>query len=239
MIKLIDHRAWLFIVIYATLLLALGFPSLQQFAALHAPWMTAPLGFLAAQPRVAALIVSVIGGAFLLKPLWRLFWRLPIIGRFLSNKIFPDLNGEWDIEIKSNWPIVDAMRQAAENSERPRVNPIKGRPDLATVRLRGVISQGWLGASLEVRPLEATPLRVSRTLSIDFLPATGEDPKRVAWVFRQQNREVASTDESNFLGSALLEVESADRLVGTYWNNRSWRSGLNVAGEIEMRRRVV
>lgn len=237
MIRLINHRAWLFCILYGTLLLALAFPSLQQLAATQAPWMNAPLAFLKAEPRVAAIILSVIGCAFLFKPIWRSAWRLPIIGRFFSEAIFPDLNGEWEIEIRSNWPIIDSMRRRAEESTRAPVTANANGSSLSTVRLKGVVSQGWLGANLEIRPVEATPLRVSRTLSFDFLRATDDAPKRVAWIFRQENKEVGPTDESNFLGSALLEVDSDMHLIGTYWTNRSWRKGLNVAGEIEMWRK--
>lgn len=237
MIKLIDHRAWLFWVVYLILLLALAFPSLEQFAVLHAPWLRTPLATLAAEPRVAALILSLLASLFLIKPVWRLLWRLPVIGRMLGSWIFPDLNGDWDIEIKSNWPIIDALRQAAKDAARPRVDVAQGLPSLSTVRLKGTIKQGWFGASLVISPSEATPLRVSRTVSFDLVRATEEHSKRVAWIFRQENREVAATDEDNFLGSALLEVEAGDRLAGKYWNNRSWRAGLNAAGEIDMRKR--
>jgi hypothetical protein len=230
-------RAWFFWLIFGALGLLYFLPEIKAAAADY-PALLGVLSLLE-KPRTAAVIIAAIGCAFLAQPVWRMAWRLPRLGNYLSEKIFPDLNGKWDIEIRSNWPIINALQSAARSLDAARVD-VQGNPaalpPLSTFRFEGQIKQTWYRASLTIFPSGHTPLRTSRTLCFELIPETEDRPKQVGWVFRQENREVAATDEDNFLGSALLEVIGSDKLVGKYWNNRSWRKGLNAAGEIQMTR---
>ena len=88
-------------------------------------------------------------------------------------------------------------------------------------------------------PLELRPrsTQTENALAVELLPEDSEHPKRIAWVFRQENATVAQTDERNFLGAAVLRLaNNADILEGEYWNNRSWHRGLNTAGKITLHR---
>ena len=38
------------------------------------------------------------------------------MGSFLSEAVFPDLEGRWKVEIHSNWPVVKAVVDAARSS---------------------------------------------------------------------------------------------------------------------------
>ena len=238
MIKLINLRTsfyWVAIGACAFLWLA---PEIQGLAATYAPAMVAPLSILN-NARVVALIIAGVASLFLFQCVWRTVWRLPVIGPFLSERLFPDLNGDWEIEIRSNWPIISAMANAAKDKQAERLDAFGDParlPSFVVSKFRGKINQRWYGSTLTIDSNESTPLRTSRTVSFDFLRATDDQPKRVAWFFRQENREVTASDEDNFLGSALLEVTNSVQLDGKYWNNRSWRRGLNAAGEITMRR---
>jgi hypothetical protein len=237
LIKLVNIRAWIFWVVLGTAGILFVLPAARAFALTHFPWLAWPLSLLD-NARNVAVCIAIVASLIFIQRVWRGIWRFPFLGNYLSDKIFPDLNGRWTITIRSNWPIIDALREAARDvgASRLDVRAAPLLPPLGTFSFEGEITQTWRRATFVVFPNEATPLRISRTVAFDLIRASDDQPKRVAWVFRQENAAVAATDEDNFLGAALLEVTNADRLTGKYWNNRSWRLGLNAAGEIEMSR---
>lgn len=146
------------------------------------------------------------------------------------------------MEIHSNWPTIYALQQAAANSDNERIDVqllTKKLPPHKILKFRGVLIQNWQKVTFTIEKNEGSPLQNSRTISLELLQATNDQPKRIAWLFRQENNTVASTDEDNFLGAALLNVDSPNEISGKYWNNRSWRKGLNTAGEIIMKRQQI
>lgn len=239
MIKLIDIKTWL----AGIVLFSCGFlyilPDIKIFITEKLTFLVSMLPLLDSF-RILSFLIATFLSLLFFRCVWRTLWKLPILGEYLSNKIFPDLNGHWDVEIQSNWPTINAIRIAAANSDVERIDvqcfPEKLPPNKIS-KFRGVLNQNWQKVTFIFETNEETPLRNSRTISFELLKATNEQPKRVAWIFRQENDEVAATDEDNFLGAAILEVEGSDKLSGKYWNNRSWRKGLNAAGEIVMYRR--
>ncbi len=189
--------------------------------------------------RTIAIGVAAIIWLFLWRPVWRWLWTLPVLGEYLEKKVFPDLNGTWQIEIQSNWPVIKALADAAKSPFIAQLDVTSDRdknPEFVSSSFVGKIEQDWRKSSLTVLSNKQSPLRKSRTISFDLLPASDSDPKRVAWTFRQENTDLAETDERNFLGSALLEVENKNLIEGHYWNNRAWELGLNSAGRITMKR---
>ena len=168
--------------------------------------------------------------------LWKLWWLRDV----LPKVVFEDLDGEWGVEIESNWPTISRMLEASRNPECRPFDPLSSEkedvPKPSVHNFRATIELGWDKAQVTFHPNENTPLKHSRTIVFELLRPCQDYPPRVFWGFRQFNSEVSATDEDNFLGAAMLDVISADELVGTYWNNRSWRSGLNAAGRITMKR---
>ncbi len=61
----------------------------------------------------AVVPITLLFTVLYCKPVWRFLWRVPVIGRFFSDKVFPDLNGVWDVEMHSNWPMIDKMQKTA------------------------------------------------------------------------------------------------------------------------------
>lgn len=172
---------------------------------------------------------------------WRMIWKLPMLGPWLSRVIFPDLNGDWKVEVKSNWPIIDKMRNAAKDDQVPRFDPVSEahpRPQLQLTEFVATIEQRWLSTEIKFKPNHKTPLLNSVTLSADLMRKEGSEPKRIALIYKQENAAVpAHTDENSFLGAALLQVsDDGNSLYGKYWTNRSWDKGLNAAGEIILTR---
>jgi len=51
---------------------------------------------------------------------------------------------------------------------------------------------------------------------------------------------IVATDNETYFGAASLRIQrdSLDLLVGSYWTNRSWRKGINTAGNAQLRRIV-
>lgn len=187
--------------------------------------------------RIAALIVVALFAIFTFGPVWRRIWRTRIIGPYLSNLIFPDLNGKWTVHLKSNWPVLKAVQEAASNSEFDRVNNQTDQnvPELTEITLRCKIKQNWISVKVEFQPNEEGPLIQSRTISTKLLPADEENPKRLVWVYRQENADIESTDEQMFLGAAMVHItDDNDVIQGSFWTNRAWQKGLNTAGRIRL-----
>ncbi len=60
----------------------------------------------------------------------------------------------------------------------------------------------------------------------------------LSYVYRQQTPNHATTDEESHLGAAdlVLTIGDHSRAEGTYWTRRSWRTGRNTAGTLELTR---
>ncbi|MHA6287136.1 hypothetical protein [Maricaulis sp. CAU 1757] len=191
-------------------------------------------------PRWLALAIAALLVLPFLPRVRRWLWRLPWIGSQLRKHVFEDLDGDWTVEIDSNWPTVEAMWKASRDANEERFDPVSN-PDTmcegVPFRFDATITMGWAKAEVIIYPNKSTPLQQSRTIIFELIRKCADYPPRVFWGFRQFNSSVEATDEDNFLGAAMLDVVSADELTGTYWNNRSWRKGLNVAGRITMKRR--
>src|SRR3546814_8761011 len=87
MYRIIPHKLLYTIVAWLILGVYLGVNSIAQ-------WLQAELR-LSSAITLGWMLIS----ALLLNPVWRWVWKkVPPLGRW----IFPDLNGEWDVEIVSN-----------------------------------------------------------------------------------------------------------------------------------------
>ena len=183
----------------------------------------------------------VLFTVFFVTPLWRLVWCVPIFGSWLAERIFPDLNGEWEVTIHSNWPVIGRMLEASRSAAGARFDPDKQPTELlAGTSYRAKIEQGWRSVDLVVtNPDGKEALQESRTISFDLLAPEAGKPHRIAYVFHQENRAQgrAATDVDDFEGAAVLSVSADARtLSGPYFTNRNWAKGLNTAGRIEMKK---
>ncbi|MEO0385805.1 MAG: hypothetical protein AAF234_19895 [Pseudomonadota bacterium] len=193
--------------------------------------------------RVTVLLVWGVVALILWRPVWSRLWRMPLLGMALSKAVFPDLAGKWEIEIRSNWPIIDFQRQAAADANHTRFDVLADGttiPSLLTSTFDVNIKQEWSGVQIEFEPTTDSVLENSRTLSVELLPSNETYRKRIAWTYLQKNKQPRlPTDEQEFFGSALLELsDDANEMSGKYWTNRSWDRGLNAAGLITARRVV-
>lgn len=201
------------------------------------PWLSG-IG-LAPRTSWVVLLVQGLVTVFFVTPAWRTIWRLcPKLNRWF----FPDLNGEWDVEVNSNWPRLDALLKAA-NGEQPNIDlrnaPEDELPPLGTTLLRARIKQSWVDIKVTLwNPAGAGPIKESETLSVQ--PFRGEHGRHgLIYVFEQENAAVVVSDERKFLGAAriILDRDDDNLLCGQMWSDRMWRRGMNTAAEILFRRR--
>ena len=185
-------------------------------------------------PAMAWLVLSAI----LWNPVWRRVWR-----RFpaLNKWIFPDLNGEWDVELCSNWARQIQLLEAAasENS----IFDIRrcSESDLAAlepIKLRAEIMQSWWSLEMHLsNPQGTTPIDRSDTINIDPIRREGLRPAGICYFFKQVNRTANLADDAEFMGAARLDYDlKSDRLSGLFWTARMWPRAMNTAGSITFTR---
>lgn len=163
-------------------------------------------------------------------PVWQALWKqFPQLGKW----IYPDLNGTWEAHLETNWPVIDALRRAANGeTERLDVSAVD-KPSLDRPIFNVKIYQSWtkVGISLEGREGESVEIAV--------MPKRGGENEKhsLAYVFRQINPTPISTDASSFIGAAWIQIsEDSSSMQGYYWTNREWHRGLNTAGRITLKR---
>ena len=240
MAKFVPLKFWVTLAIYLALASPLAIGWLDAWLSTNVPWLGASLASVLTS-RVTAIIIWGLFAAIVVFQGWRLLWKTPLLGQWLANRYFPDLNGEWVVTIQSNWPIVDSLKRAAASTENT-FNPFADdMPDLLEASFDVKIKQSWLKTDVEFLPNDKTPLLSSETISVEFLKSEN-GKKSIAWIYEQTNKQdntqrLAVTDQQKFHGSAVLNVnEDATELRGQYWQNRSWDRGLNAAGLIVLKR---
>lgn len=191
--------------------------------------------------RVLVIMISSFLLVWVTLPGWRIFWRLPVVGKWLSDKVFPDLQGIWEVKLQSNWPIINQLRGAAK-SKKLTFDPLKEEekiPELTETTFNIKIRQSWFRTEIKFLPNAETPLLESETISVEFFK-TENGKKSVTWVFRAWNKQsndnrLALTDVPCYHGAAKLNLNpEATELNGGYWQDRSWHLGLNAAGLIKI-----
>jgi hypothetical protein len=194
--------------------------------------------------RIVVAAVDVILLIGLANPVWRFFWNnTGPLGRWLSKKIYPDLNGTYDVILESNWPIVKRMLDASRK-EAERFDPFnldQPAPDLQRMELEATIEQSWFDICMRMYPKAAgAVIKSSRTLVTIPLSGTTTKDKELVYLFEQENEQRAPTDDERFYGAARLVIDPVvpGKLSGEYWNNRSWRRGVNAAGRLTLTRRL-
>ena len=192
---------------------------------------------------IVGIVDAVLFFIVLANPVWRFFWNSTgPLGRWLSKKIYPDLNGTYDVVLESNWPVVkrmlDASRKEAELFD--PFNLDQPAPDLQRVELEATIEQSWFDICMRMYPKSSgAVIKSSRTLVTIPVNGTPSKDKELVYLFEQENDQRAATDDDRFCGAARLVIDPTvpGRLSGEYWNNRAWRRGVNAAGRLTLTKR--
>ncbi len=183
-------------------------------------------------PILALTLLGVIFGSTGKWAPWRVIWSVfPVLNR----TAFPDLNGVWVGTTASNWPTIEKMMNAAEGRgglQKQEMFDTSERHDAIAVE----ITASLFGLRIEsgLSSMDAT------SYSITAKPWKCQHTPRVhlAYVYEQETKDPSVTDEERHMGAAdlVFEPQDVDALNGVYWTRRSWITGLNTAGRLQLRR---
>jgi hypothetical protein len=159
---------------------------------------------------------------------------------FAGAWLFPLLDGEWDAEIRSNWPRIRRTFEAAR-THGPRFDassdPLSPEEEAEGLILaKATIRSSLISISMKVEPVSST--RVSRTRFA--MPQWRKpDLPELSYVYEQVDPGViAQHDSRRHSGAGVVSYDpDADVIMGEYWTARSEHLGLNTAGTIRMVRR--
>ena len=231
MFKMLPPTFFVVPLAWLTILILSGFNAVTPF-----------LQGLGIDPAMSWVVLVVQGSvtAIFVTPVWRYFWRwIPQLNKW----VFPDLNGEWDVELQSNWSRIDEMLKAA-NREIPKFDmrhlPDDKLPPLSHELMRARISQSWTAINIVVwNPTGAGPIKESEALAVQ--PFRGKDGRHgLAYIFEQENTSDVVSDDRKFLGAArvIIDRDNPNHLCGRMWSDRMWRRGMNTAADIKLVQRV-
>ena len=198
--------------------LAVGVLAIQSSGFTKTPDLMATLRWLNAGVAAIFFIGWVIASR------WRWFWaRFPI----LNQLVFPDVSGEWKGKIRTNWDGV-LQRPVPITDDAPTSSEL-----LVDVR----IEQSFFRFSMHVTS------SIMRSHSVLVRPEIDRAKREASllYIYRAEIASPAQTDEREHLGTGRLQIhlnaaEPPTRVAGRYWTDRSWRSGINTAGLIELTR---
>lgn len=179
-------------------------------------------------------------GLVFMTPLWRCVWRL--VPKF-NEWVFPDVSGEWDVEVASNWPRIDRLlKSASGKAERVdyRICEAEDLAPLAHLKMRARITQSWSSIRILLwNPNQDTPIEDSETLLVEPIRGLEGGRSSLNYMFKQRNKTDVISDDCMFYGAAQLEIQPGfQEMRGTMWSNRMWRRGLNTAASLHFTRRA-
>lgn len=178
----------------------------------------------------ASLVILVLSS----KWVWRPFWKIKGLNSLLSKVIAPDLNGDWDVKLESNFPVIEKLKKSAKGKRTFDVaNSDIKLPDLSLHEFDATINQSWEDIKIEFLPNGASPLQKSDTLTCSFFKSTRPDRQGLTYVYKQESDTNSNTDDESFFGAAeLIIADDGQSMTGHYWTKRQWQKGLNTAGKI-------
>ncbi|WP_244424295.1 hypothetical protein [Methylobacterium sp. GXF4] len=184
---------------------------------------------LASIPGLAWIVLSAV----LWNPIWRAIWRkYPFL-----NKWFPDLNGEWNVELHSNWSRQEQLLLAANAQDASfdmRHVPEGQLEDLSVVKSKAEIKQTWWSLEMSFEnPNRDTPIERSDTIVIEPIPGIKLQPPAICYFYKQSSSTANVSDDVEFYGAARLIYDyRTDRLEGVFWTARMWQRAMNTAGKV-------
>lgn len=149
---------------------------------------------------------------------------------------FPWLEGQWRAEIRSNWPKIERLYEAAKGKGR-RFDALTEPITEADSKVTGADVRIKVGL-FEIE-IEIVPDGTERCSTTDYVRPSWTKPERpkLSYVYTQVDPlPVAPTDTRMHSGAGIVQVMSNGELRGEYWTNRKGENGLNTSGTIIIRR---
>lgn len=148
-----------------------------------------------------------------------LICRLPIV-----RSVFPNINGVWEGETDSNWPLIAKRAGMPVDVNGQRMVTVEICARLLQVTLK-----------LDAR----SQYSQSKTVFVKVKKDEEHNDIRLWYIYDNVTKKPEQTDSERHFGGAYLDLvkgEEGECLDGVYWTNRNWESGLNTAGRIVLRR---
>jgi hypothetical protein len=181
---------------------------------------------------VWSLLMAALFGSSRKWAPWRLAWA---ICPQLNHWAFPDLNGKWIGTTKSNWPVIKTKIEHAERKsakiDRTELADVPLQEDEIEIRIKASLFTFRISAQLK------NTNSVSHSLAERVQKDKARDSFELYYVYVQKTPQPQLTDEAAHPGAARLDIDLDEwKLSGEYWNRRSWRSGFNAAGMLNVQR---
>lgn len=153
--------------------------------------------------------------------------RLPFLWH-----LFPDIDGDYDVEIASNWSLIQAREQGKPPTHTDtgpllfrKSGALNIRARLFTIDLHLTMDDKYLTSDTVVCSVKKEP---------------GEARPSLSYIYRAKVLQPQGTDSSQHFGAARIEIPKQRKITvleGTYWTDRNWHQARNTAGGITLRRR--
>ncbi len=181
-------------------------------------------------PALLTPLVAGFGFTGYLAP-WRVVWRL--VPAF--NRWFPDLNGVWIGSTDSNWPTLKRMLDKAQEDGAIDAAELHAIPEQ-----RDAIAIQITASLFRLKITSAQSATNGRSCSITAKPRRDQHTGHIhiVYVYEQETPIPEVTDEERHMGAVnlVIDPDNLEKAEGHYWTRRNWKSGLNTAGMLNLRR---
>ena len=145
-------------------------------------------------------------------------------------RLFPNIDGEYQVEISSNWSVIKARNEGREAAVSPegdvelfaKVGKATITARLTRIDMSLVMDDGYLS---------------SETVTCSLRREKSERRPVLFYVYESRISAPKNTDSDRHLGAARVTIplkRQPDVLDGNYWTDRNWHLGLNTAGQIKL-----
>lgn len=176
--------------------------------------------------RIASLVVAVLIAVTLAAGQTSVFpW---LCRKTALRHVFPDIDGDWNVELESNWPEIAAREGIETPGEAPADEYLSG-----TITIRARLFAVHMKLEMD------TGYSASKTLFVR-VEKDAAGTFNLHYVYENQTLKPVETDSDSHFGAASLELKThtgAPILKGRYWTNRNWEKARNTAGLVTLRRR--
>lgn len=153
-------------------------------------------------------------------PLFVWLCKAPLVRKYL-----PPIDGEWDMQLKSNWGIKQKWLGLGDGDSLITVpGKVKIKARLFSIKMEFVSADGY---------------SESKTISVSVRPSDQTGLLELNYMFVNFTQIPVATDTNTHTGAARVFVkELGDQLYmeGTYFTDRKWTEGLNTAGQVTFTR---
>ncbi|WP_070888288.1 hypothetical protein [Pseudomonas argentinensis] len=163
-----------------------------------------------------SLVLFLVGQTFLFP--W--ICRLPLIC-----KIFPPIDGVWNMRLDSNWGVIQKWLGLGDGTQ---LHVVEGK-----VRIKSRFFS--VGMEFESNDRYSD----SKTICVSVRPSTQAGLIELNYMFVNSTLVPVPTDSNSHNGAARVFLkEDGGRLFmeGTYFTDRNWTDGLNTAGRVTFTR---